>query len=93
MEFSKKLLIFSWTVTLTLTALTAWMALTGRPGVDTMCIITSLSWTESTAHTGFYNWKAKNENRAKYAQRFLKEIAAEWGPETAVRMAEIVLKD
>lgn len=93
MEFSKKLLIFSWTVTLILTVLTVWMALTGRPGVDTMSVITSLSWAESTTQTGFYHWKAKNENRAKYAQRFLHDIAREWGPETAIRMAEIVLKD
>ena len=92
MEFSKKLLIFSWTVTLTLTGLTIWMSLSGIP-VDAMTVITPLAWAESTTQTGFYHWKAKNENRAKYAQRFLRDIAKEWGPETALRMAEIVLKD
>ena len=93
MEFSKKLLIFSWAVTLTMTVLTIWMAISGRPGVDAMTVITPLAWAESTTQTGFYHWKAKNENRAKYAQRFLREIAKEWGAETALRMAEIVLKD
>ena len=92
MEFSKKLLIFSWTVTLSLTGLHIWLSLNGLP-TDAMCIITPLAWTESTTQTGFYLWKAKNENRAKYAQRFLREIGKEWGPETALRMAEIVLKD
>lgn len=92
MEFSKKLLIFSWTVTLTLTALHIWLSLNGLP-TDAMTIITPLAWTESTAHTCFYHWKAKNENRAKYAQRFMRDIAQEWGPETAIRIAEIVLKD
>lgn len=42
---------------------------------------------------GFYFWKAKNENRAKYAQRFLKQFADKYGADVAVRVAEIVLKD
>ena len=92
MEFSKKLLYFSWAVTLVLTALTIWMSMKAIP-VDAMLIITPLAWTETGVSTGYYYWKSKNENRAKYAQRFLKEIATEWGPETAVRVAEIVLKD
>ena len=92
MEFSKKLLISSATVTLILTALTIWMSQNARP-LDAMLVITPLSWTETGAATGFYFWKSKNENRAKYAQRFLREIAKEWGAETAIRIAEIVLKD
>lgn len=92
MEFSKKLLYFSWAVTLILTALTIWMSQNARP-LEAMLVITPLSWTETGASTCYYYWKSKNENRAKYAQRFLKEIAKDWGPETAVRIAEIVLKD
>lgn len=92
MEFSKKLPILSWTVTLSLTGLHIWLDLNGLP-TNAMCIITPLSWAASDVVTGFYLWKAKNENRAKYAQRFLRNMAKEWGPETAVRMAEIVLKD
>lgn len=92
MEFSKKLLIFSWTVTLILTVLTVWMSQNAMP-LDAMMVVTPLSWAASDVVTGFYLWKAKNENRAKYAQRFLHDIAREWGPETAIRMAEIVLKD
>ena len=91
-EFSKKLLYFSWTVTLILTVITVWMSWSSMP-TDAMLIITPLAWTETGVSTGYYYWKSKNENRAKYAQRFLKEIAAEWGTDTAVRMAEIVLKD
>lgn len=92
MEFSKKLLYFSWAVTLILTMLTIWLSLKAMP-TDAMLIITPLAWTETGVSTGYYYWKAKNENRAKYAQRFLREFAKEFGPETAVRMAEIVLKD
>lgn len=92
MEFSKKLLYFSWAVTLILTALTIWMSLKAMP-VDALLIIAPLAWTETGVSTGYYYWKSKNENRAKYAQKFIREISGEWGPETALRMAEIVLKD
>lgn len=92
MEFSKKMLVFSWSVTLILTVLTIWLSLKQLP-VDAMYVITPLSWAETGTATGFYFWKARTENRAKYAQRFLKECTAEWGAETAVRLAEIVLKE
>lgn len=92
MEFSKKLLLFSGAVTLILTALTIWLSLASLP-TDAMYVITPLAWTETGAATGFYFWKAKNENRAKYAQQFLREIAKDGDAETAIRIAEIVLKD
>ena len=38
-------------------------------------------------------WKSKNENRAKYAQKFVRLFAKEYGVENAIRLAEIVLKD
>ena len=37
--------------------------------------------------------ESQNENRAKYAQRFLKQFADKYGADVAVRVAEIVLKD
>lgn len=92
MEFSKKLLYFSWLVTLILTAVTIWVSLKSLP-LDGLIVVTPLSWTETGVATGYYYWKSKNENRAKYAQAFLKAFAREWGAETACRMAEIVLKD
>lgn len=92
MEFSKKMLLCSWAVTLILTALTVWLSLRTMP-TDAMIIITPLAWTETATATAFYYWKAKNENRAKYAQKFLIDLSEDWGPETALRIAEIVLKD
>ena len=43
--------------------------------------------------TGFYYWKAKNENRSKYAMRLVKELANEYGIENVVSLAEMILKD
>ena len=48
---------------------------------------------ETTASSGFYLWNAKNENRAKYAQKYMDKWAEKYGPEAAARIAEIVLKD
>lgn len=92
MEFSKKLLFFSWGVTIVLTVLAIWFSVNLLP-MDALTVIVPLSWAETGTATGYYFWKAKNENRAKYAQKFLRECANEWGAETAVRISEVVLKD
>lgn len=92
MEFSKKLLFFSWSITLILTTLLIIFPIIGI-SIDGLVIVTPLAWTETGAATTFYYWKSKNENRAKYGQLFLKEIGERWGPEIAARITEIVLKD
>ena len=92
MEFSKKLLIFSWSVTIVLTALLVIFPIY-QITIEGLIVVAPLSWTETGVATGYYYWKSKNENRAKYAQIFLKEFAGTWGSDIAVRMAEIVLKD
>ena len=43
--------------------------------------------------TGFYYWKAKNENRSKYAMRLVKQLASEYGIENVVNLAQTILKD
>ena len=92
MEFSKKLLYFSWAVTLILTVMLIWFSVKTLP-LDALIVVTPLSWTETGTATAFYYWKSKNENRTKYGQMFLKEFAEKWGSDVAIRMAEIVLKD
>lgn len=92
MEFSKKLLLFSWFVTIVLTSLTVVFPAAGIPA-DGLYVAAPLSWAETGAATGFYYWKSKNDNRAKYAQRFVKKFATEHGIDAALRIAEVVLKD
>lgn len=43
--------------------------------------------------TGFYYWKAKNENRSKYAMKLVRELARDYGIENVVDLANTVLKD
>lgn len=92
MEFSKKLLYFSWGVTILLTTLTIAFSVKQLP-IDALIVITPLSWAETGTATAFYYWKSKNENRTKYGQLFLHEFADKWGADVAIRMSEIVLKD
>ena len=89
---TKILLVLSWAVTLIFSALAALFPVFGisAEGVET---IAPLAWAEVTALNGFYVWKAKNENRAKYAQRFIAEIAEKYSIESAALIAETVLKD
>ena len=56
-------------------------------------ITTVIVWACALASSGFYLWKAKNENRAKYAQKYMDKWAEKYGPEAAARIAEIVLRD
>ena len=47
----------------------------------------------TAAAVGFYFWKAKNENRSKYAMKLVKELASEFGIENVISLADTVLKD
>lgn len=85
MEFSKKWLICSGIASAFLVILCAF----GLPLVEIALAVIA----ETTASSGFYLWKAKNENRAKYAQKYMNKWAEKYGPEAAARIAEIVLKD
>lgn len=92
MEFSKKLLLFSGSITIILTIMLIVFPFKQLP-LDGLIVVTPLSWAETGVATGYYYWKSKNENRAKYGQAFLNAFAEKWGPDIAIRMAEVVLKD
>lgn len=61
--------------------------------VDVVVVLVPLAWVDFGVCIGYYCWKAKNENRAKYAQRFISKFAEAYGVDAALRAAEIVLKD
>lgn len=85
MEFSKKWLLGSGVASVALIALCA----LGLPLVE----IALAAIAETTACSGFYLWKAKNENRSKYAMKFVKGLPAEYSAEDKARILEIVLRD
>lgn len=42
---------------------------------------------------GFYYWKAKNENRSKYAMKLVDQLADKHGIESVISLAEVILKE
>lgn len=85
MEFSKKWLLGGGIVSVILVILCAF----GLPLVEiTLAVI-----AETTACGGFYLWKAKNENRSKYAIKYIESLPETYTAEEKARFLEIVLKD
>lgn len=92
MEFSKKMLVLHICISVLLCITTIVGTLTDHD-VTAIAALTGTSFVTDGAWGGFYYWKSKNENRAKYAQRFLNKFADKYGADAALRAAEIVLKD
>lgn len=92
MEFSKKLVACQWATTLLLIGLVAYGSWEGKD-VSALSTMAACSVLGNGAGDALYFWKAKNENRAKYAQRFVRQYAKDYGVEAAIRLAEVVLKD
>ena len=92
MEFSKKLVIILFVLALILTVLTIIFPAVGI-SADGLYIVTPLAWASFDVAAGFYYWKSKNENRSKYTQKFVRQLAETYGIDAALRAAEIVLKD
>ena len=92
MEFSKKLVISAW-----LAVVISWVAVL----VGTLVGLDVEGLTElavkvleaATVISGFYAWKAKNENRLKITKSMVNEWAEKYGIDAVVPLAEIVLKE
>ena len=93
MEFSKKMLVLHSFVTVSLIIATVVINIATEHDVTAIAALTGTSFVTDGAWGGFYYWKSKNENRAKYAQRFLNKFADKYGADAALRATEIVLKD
>jgi len=92
MEFSKKMLVLHICISVLLCVATV-VCVICEIDVTALGILAGTSFVTDGAWGGFYYWKSKNENRAKYAQRFLTRFADKYGADVALRAAEIVLKD
>ena len=92
MEFSKKMLLLHIFISVCLCIVTI---IGTFQGVDVTAVgaLAGTSFVTDGAWGGFYYWKSKNENRSKYAQKFIKLLAKQYGIDSAIRVAELVLKD
>jgi len=92
-NFSKLLLLCLVALSVVLCAVCVMMKVVFHDDVTDLTTIAAASFAIDGTWGGFYFWKAKNENRAKYAQEFVREFAEEHGIDAAIRLAEVVLKD
>lgn len=93
MEFSKKMLLLHSFLTVTLILVSILLTVFTDRDVSAIAVLAGTSFVVDGTWGGFYLWKSKNENRAKYAQQFVELFANEHGVDSAIRIAEIVLKD
>lgn len=88
MEWSKRILIFSYLMLVVFIVI--FLVVDDKASAATVLC----GWiVEVSAATGFYFWKAKNENRSKYALKFVRELAEKHGLDATARIIEAVLKD
>ena len=92
MEFSKLMLVLHIFLSLCLCLITVVGSFMGVD-VTAVGVLAGTSFVTDGAWGGFYYWKSKNENRAKYAQKFVKLFAEKYGVDAAIRLSEVVLKD
>lgn len=58
-----------------------------------LCYLTIGEGGALATGVGFYFWKSKNENRYKHCQRIMEDWADKYDVDTAIRLAETILKD
>lgn len=93
-EFSKKLLLIAYAINITVIIVAVVLMFHSESGdlSPLSYLIPSVS-AEVAAGTGFYYWKARCENRQKYAMKMVAEVAEKYGIEAAIQMAQAVLTD
>lgn len=91
-EYSKIVLALQYIVSILLVAATIIGTLIGCD-VTAIAAIAGTSILVDGYATKHYYWKARNENRAKYAQEFVKSFAETYGIDAAIQLAETVLKE
>ena len=89
---SKSIVDRSWRAAICLTLVVIVGSLFSLP-VSDIATITTLAWGEVAVANGFYYWKARSENRSKYAMQLVRDLADTYGIDAVVGLAGIVLQE
>lgn len=92
MEFSKLAIMIQFLLSVVLILVVLAAFLLGKD-VSQLGMLSTVSCVMDGTALSFYLWKAKTENRAKYAELFALKAAEKYGIEAALQMTEIVLKE
>lgn len=92
MQTSKLILLIDFIVAILLTVTVAVGAFLEKDMSQLAAV--AVGWdTQLATAIGFYYWKAKNENRSRYAMQLVKDLAKKYGIENVINLAEVILKD
>lgn len=91
-SFSKLVYIvmLSVSVLLTLSALVGYIC--GETYAASLTTLTTVWVGASAVYGAFYAWKAKTENRSKYAQLWVSGLAERYGIDSVIKIVEIILR-
>ena len=92
-SFSKKILVAGMFLSFLMCVVCIILKVRYMMDISDLMAITIASFGTDGTYGGFYYWKEKNANRAKYAQQFVLLFADEYGVDASIRIAEVVLKD
>lgn len=93
MSTFKKGLCFSWAVSLVLSAVVVLAVLFTDKDISPIVQVAACSWAETAVYDAVYAHKSKCENRAKYAQKFIKDLAETYGLDSVATILGTVLQD
>lgn len=91
-ETSKLILVVDFAVAIILTAVAVVGCWTGGDSYQVTTVVASWDVQLATA-VAFYFWKAKNENRHKYAMALVRDLAEKYGMDSVIGLANTILKD
>lgn len=92
MSYSKTIINRSWIIAIALTIVVVIGSVFSLP-VSDVTTVAVVAWGEvATAH-GFYFWKARSENRSKFAMQLVRDLAEQYGIDAVVGLASTVLQE
>jgi len=88
----KGLIVIFGSAILTTIAIVA-LTIQGGSDLSTLGEVCVALWTAAGAYSAFYLWKSKVENKCKYSQQFLDQMAEKYGIENVIPLLQSILED
>ena len=90
---SKKGLIVIFASAILTTIAIVVLTIQGTSDLSTLGEVCVALWTAAGAYSAFYLWKSKVENKCKYSQQFLDQMAEKYGIENIIPLLQRILED
>ena len=90
---SKKCLIVIFASAILTTIAIVVLTIQGTSDLSTLGEVCVALWTAAGAYSAFYLWKSKVENKCKYSQQFLDQMAEKYGIENIIPLLQSILED